>query len=55
MMIHGKYYTRNTQIDELLDDGYTGLQALQILDMLKNNDTIDDLADSSSWIYSENE
>ena len=55
MMIHGKYYNKNTQIDELLDDGYTGLQALQILDMIENNDTIDDLASSSPWLYPENE
>ena len=55
MTIHGKYYNKNTQIDELLDDGYTGLQALQILDMIENNDTIDDLASSSPWLYPVNE
>lgn len=55
MMIHKKDYNKNTKIDELLDDGYTGLEALQILDMLKNNETIDDLVDLSSLIYLEND
>lgn len=43
-------YDKNTTIDELLEDGYGGLEALQMLDMLRNGDTIDDIVDFSLWI-----
>lgn len=46
-----KIYNNETTIEELLNDGYSGLEALQILDMIKNGDTVDDLVNSFSSLY----
>ena len=37
---------KNTTLDELLNDGYSALDALQLLDALRNNDDINQIADS---------
>lgn len=39
-----KTFDKNTKLEDLLAKGYGGLEALQILDMIKNKETPEDLA-----------